>query len=230
MDTAFNSKWLQLGCSRCFRSVSNTLETLAQHTGGCGGIGRRARFRTWYREMWRFESSHPHEMASAVQSGDGASACGSHAVNSWRDDDIDSLAPVRNTHGDLVDRNSTDVLGRPRARSDRPRAVVDVRVVLHGSRDHPHIREVLGLDRKSPRERDPFDNDPAPKVIEDKRIDLFTPIHTFGHEVPLAAVTRVAPDESLDELHPAAITARATRRSANLRMCGSVHLASGLIP
>ncbi len=27
---------------------------------GCGGIGRRARFRTWYREMWEFESPHPH--------------------------------------------------------------------------------------------------------------------------------------------------------------------------
>jgi trigger factor len=27
---------------------------------GCGGIGRRARFRIWYRKVWGFESLHPH--------------------------------------------------------------------------------------------------------------------------------------------------------------------------
>ena len=27
---------------------------------GCGGTGRRARFRSWWGNPWRFESSHPH--------------------------------------------------------------------------------------------------------------------------------------------------------------------------
>lgn len=28
---------------------------------GCGGIGRHARFRFSYREVWGFESLHPHQ-------------------------------------------------------------------------------------------------------------------------------------------------------------------------
>src|SRR3954470_1018237 len=33
--------------------------------GGRGGTGRRARFRSWYRKMWGFESLRPHQFRPA---------------------------------------------------------------------------------------------------------------------------------------------------------------------
>lgn len=37
------------------------------HAGGCGEIGRRARFRFWFLTEWGFKSSHPHETDVAEQ-------------------------------------------------------------------------------------------------------------------------------------------------------------------
>lgn len=31
--------------------------------GGCGEIGRHARFRFWWRKPWEFKSLHPHQDA-----------------------------------------------------------------------------------------------------------------------------------------------------------------------
>src|SRR5258708_5403328 len=32
---------------------------------GCGGIGRHARFRFWWRKSWGFKSLHPHQTTMA---------------------------------------------------------------------------------------------------------------------------------------------------------------------
>ena len=42
-------------CHRCYRRRLAGLS-------GRGGTGRRARFRSWYRKMWGFESLRPHQL------------------------------------------------------------------------------------------------------------------------------------------------------------------------
>lgn len=39
-------------------------QTLQPRCRGCGGIGRRTRFRIWRREAWGFKSLHPHQAPS----------------------------------------------------------------------------------------------------------------------------------------------------------------------
>ncbi len=39
------------------------LDLVMTLSGGCGGTGRRTRFRFWRREAWGFESLHPHQIA-----------------------------------------------------------------------------------------------------------------------------------------------------------------------
>ena len=47
---------------------------------GCGGIGRRTRFRFWRREAWGFESLHPHHFLLLIS----CNYCGKPVRGQWR--------------------------------------------------------------------------------------------------------------------------------------------------